>query len=80
MVEMVMLGMGDGSYLWDPVNGILCIFCAYLDRLAKAVPSNLRILEKLQRSKMCDVLVVWYCMNGKGTFQHDISPLFDVVF
>ena len=52
MVGMVMLGMGDGSHFWGPVNGILCIFCAYLDRLARAVPSNLRTSEKLQRSKM----------------------------
>lgn len=55
MVGMVMLGMGDGSHFWGPVNGILCIFCAYLDCLARTVPSNLRISEKLQRSKMCVV-------------------------
>ena len=57
MVGMVMVGMGDGrcamgdgSHFWGPVNGILCIFCAYLDHLARPVPGNLRILEKLKRS------------------------------
>ena len=44
--------MGDGSHFRGPVNGILCIFCAYLGRLARAVPGNLRILKKLKRPIM----------------------------
>ena len=52
LVGMLMVGMADGSRFWGPVNGILCIFSTYLGRLARAVPSNLRISENLQRSKM----------------------------